>query len=84
MSKSDGIVVEGDDGHYAAYTNGPLFLLPNLESHEITEPLRQNNYYVLVPIAHAITVADELRDGLTVTPLLTTSDQPIPKRPGSA
>ena len=82
VSKSDGIVVEGDDGHYAAYTNGPLFLLPHLESHEITEPLRQNNYYVLVPIAHAITVADELRDGLTVTPLLTTSDQAYSKAAG--
>lgn len=82
VSKSDGIVVEGDSSHYAAYTNGPLFLLPNLESHEITDPLRQNNYYILLPIAHAITVSDELRDGLTVTSLLTTSDQAYSKAAG--
>ena len=77
---ADGIVLEGDSNHYA--WGAPHYLLPTLETHEITDPLIQGNYYVLLPVAQGLTVSDTLADGLTVTKLLTTSDTAFSKLDG--
>lgn len=76
-SPAEGIVLEGDTNRYA--WGAPHYLLPNINSHEITKPLIDGKYYVLLPIAQGLTVADGLRDGLTVTQLLTTSDSAFSK-----
>lgn len=55
------------------------YLLPKIGRHEITNPLLNNRYYVLMPMAQGLTVLDDLRDGLTVTKLLTTSDAAFSK-----
>ena len=47
------------------------YLLPNIGSHEITEPLQDR--YVLLPMAEGLKTKEDKRDGLTVTELLTTS-----------
>ncbi|HPF87210.1 MAG TPA: Gldg family protein, partial [Candidatus Limiplasma sp.] len=76
----DGIVLEGDSNYYA--WSAPHYLLPEIESHDITDPLIDGNYYVLLPIAQGLTVADELRDNVSVTKLLTTSDSSFSKLAG--
>ena len=49
MNPVNGLVVEGDDNYYYLYQT---YLLPDYESHSITEPLA--NYYVMVPMAQGI------------------------------
>lgn len=76
----DGIVVEGDQSHYVWGT--PYFLLPDIASHAITTPLTDGGYRVLLPISQGLTVADDLRDTLSVTKLLTTSSSAFAKAAG--
>lgn len=76
----DGIVIEGDSSRYLR--GASYYLLPNISSHTITSPISEEGYYVLMPIAQGIQVADELRDGLTVTQILTTSSQAYAKPDG--
>ena len=73
-------MVEGDPYYYAYGT--PYYLLPDYGSHEITLPLSQGGYYVLLATAQGLTVSDSLRDGLTVTQLLTTSEDAFSKTAG--
>ena len=75
-----GIVVEGDSNYYAWDT--PYYLLPELESHSITTSLIDDGYYTLLPIAQGLTVSEELRDTLSVTELLTTTDSSFSKIDG--
>lgn len=82
LTAADGIVVEGSQQNYAWGT--PYYLLPNIESHTITSPLKENGYYVLLPVAQGLTVSDGLRSGLTVTELLTTSNAAFSKTAGYA
>lgn len=49
------LVVEGRD---AAYTGNPLLLLPALDLHDITKPLRSNDIAVLFPFTQAIGLTD--------------------------
>ena len=76
----DGIVVESDQSHYVWGT--PYFLLPDIASHAITTPLTDGGYRVLLPISQGLTVADDLRDTLSVTKLLTTSASAFAKAAG--
>ncbi|MCC8183048.1 MAG: GldG family protein [Clostridiales bacterium] len=78
----DGIVVEGNQSYYAY--GYPYYLLPELESHTITSPLISDNYYVLIPIAQGLEIADDLDDSLSVSALLTTSDDAYSKLDGWA
>ena len=80
VSTVDGIVVEGDQSHYVWGT--PYFLLPDIASHAITTPLTDGGYRVLLPISQGLTVADDLRDTLSVTKLLTTSSSAFAKAAG--
>ena len=80
VSAEPGIVIEGSQDHYAWGT--PYYLLPTENSHTITDPLRTDGYYILLPIAQGLTVADELPDGVSVTELLTTSSSAFSKIAG--
>ncbi len=79
---TEGIVLEGDSSHYA--WGAPHYLLPDMASHAITDPLIDGKYHVLLPVAQGLTVADTLRDGLDVTKLLTTSSTAFSKLAGYA
>jgi ABC-2 type transport system permease protein len=81
-SAADGIVIEGDSNHYA--WGAPHYLLPDIQSHTITTPLISGKVHVLLPIAQGLIVSEPLRDGLTVTKLLTTSDSAFSKLAGYA
>jgi ABC-2 type transport system permease protein len=71
-----GVVLDSDSNYNVQGVS--YYLLPKLESHEITNPL-VDKYYVLMPMAQGLTVSDGLREGLTVTKLLTTSDAAFSK-----
>ena len=78
----DGMVVEGDSSYFMS--NYPNYLIPQLENHEITEPLISGNYYVLMPMTQGLKItaqtdeteqaeADETDASLSVTALLSTT-----------
>lgn len=80
VTANDGIVVEGDRNYYAL--GAPYYLLPDMASHTITDPLINSRYYVLLSIAQGLTIDDALRDGLSVYDLLVTSDSSFSKVSG--
>ena len=78
VGTAEGIVVEGDRGYYAFQT--PHIMLPDIQSHTITDPLIASNYYVIMPIAQGLTVGSSSNG--TVTELLTTSESAFSKIAG--
>ena len=72
LSAKPGMVFDGDASYAATY---PMYLLPEMLQHDITSPLIEGGYVVLAPAAHALETAETLPEGVTVTPLLSTSDQ---------
>ena len=80
VSEVDGIVVEGSANYYAFQT--PYYLLPDMNYHEITSPLMSEGYYILMPIAHGLTIAGELPETVSVSSLLETSDDAFSKLAG--
>lgn len=76
----NGIVVEANQNNYAWGT--PYYLLPDLKSHSITEPLIDGGYYVLLSIAHGLRISDTLPDGVTADSLLSTSSSAYSKAAG--
>ncbi|MGN0406269.1 MAG: GldG family protein [Bariatricus sp.] len=78
ITAEEGIVVESDREHYAF--QAPYVLLPDIASNEITDPLLEENYYAIVPIAQGMTVGNT--GSATVTELLTTSDTSYSKVDG--
>ncbi len=77
LHKTDGIVIEGDQNH--SIYNFPQYLFPIIANHEITDPIVKNNYSILMPIVQGIEEDETHRSTLTITPLLTTSNQSYSK-----
>jgi len=77
IKMSEGIVLEGDTNKYAS--GYPHYIIPNIESHDITTKVTSSNVPVFMPISSGLTVSDSKRSSLTVTPLLTTSDSSFSK-----
>ena len=71
VETAEGIAVEGDMNYCAWRT--PYYLLPEIASHTITQPLIDEGYYVLLPLAQGLIVGDAESDTVSVTSLLTTS-----------
>lgn len=67
---TDGVIVEGDSRYYVQM---PYYLVPEIESTEISADMTDGSAYVLLAAAQGITVSDELRDGVAVTSVLKTS-----------
>lgn len=78
VTAADGIVVEGDREHYAFQQ--PYIMLPDMNSHSITDSLIEENYYVLMPLAQGLTVGESHR--ATVSELLVTSERAYSKVDG--
>ncbi len=75
VSLSDGLVLDYTPGNYYATFNTPSYLLPDLSSDDpVTSSLRSVGLKtVFLPECLAIEV--KATDGITVTPLLTTSEE---------
>ena len=78
VTAAEGIVVESEREAYAF--GMPYVLLPTLAESDITDSLRQENYYVLMPIAQGLTVGSTSAG--TVTSLLDTTDTAYSKTAG--
>ncbi len=76
MSRANGLVIENSNSNY--YPGYPHYLLPSIGSHSITEPILENQMYVIMPVTHGI-LESEHDAGITVTGLLTTSKSAIAK-----
>lgn len=74
---ADEIPEEADRSHYAFQS--PLALLPDMASSDITDPLVEENYYPILPVAQGLIVSDTASN---VTSLLTTSDTAFSKIAG--
>lgn len=68
----DGVVLEEDTKHYIMQV--PYYLVPDIESTELTEELVSDNRYILMPISQGLQMLDSYRDTLTIEPILTTSE----------
>ncbi len=79
VEANEGIVIEDDDNQYLY--GYPYVLLPNMTSHSITNPLIEENYSAILPLAQGLTVSGSTDKG-TVTELLTTSDAAFSKIAG--
>lgn len=77
----DGIVVDTDREHFAF--QAPYVLLPDIASSDITDPLIEENYYAIMPIAQGLTVQGDTGTA-NVTALLTTSEESFSKAAGYA
>lgn len=72
-----GIVIEGSRGYYTQYA---YYLLPELQSHDITAPIAEGGKYVLSAFSHAMRKAEALPEAVdSVTPLLLTSSDAVGK-----
>lgn len=69
VTVTEGIVLESDREHYAF--QAPYILLPDMSSHQITDSLIEENYFVLMPISQGLTVGESSKG--SVTALLSTS-----------
>ena len=75
----EGVVIEGDRAHYAFST--PAILMPDMAESDITSPLIEEGYYLIMPIAAGLEVGENTTSA-TVTSLLTTSDAAFSKLAG--
>lgn len=72
-----GIVIEGDSSkHTSQYVN---YLLPTIESHDITSQAGDNSVPVFMPDSSGLKISDTKRSTLKIDPLLTTSDSAFSK-----
>ena len=76
-SPMDSVVVEGNSSYY--HPQSPLYLLPKIESTEMTSTLVSEKRYVFTAITQGIASVDTGRDTVSTTALLTTSDQAYAK-----
>ena len=77
VTMNEGIVIEGSRENYTGYPN---MLLPNMESHAITDPLIEDRYYAIVPLSQGMTVGSTSNG--TVTELMYTSEYAFSKVAG--
>ena len=79
ITPAEGVVIEGDRAHYAFST--PAMLMPDLAASDITNPLVDEGYYVIMPVATGLEVGENSTSA-TVTSLLDTSDSAYSKIAG--
>lgn len=81
VTVNDGVVVDTNRDYYAF--TAPYVLMPEIESSDITDPLKDGDYHVIVPIGAGLTVGED-NGGATVTSLLKTSTDSFSKAAGYA
>ena len=77
VKRAEGLVFEGDSQHYAMQM--PYYLVPTVESNDITSEVASSGYYILMPYAQGIQKTDDVRDTVNIESLLTTSDSAYSK-----
>lgn len=77
VSRTEGIVFEGDTSHYAMQI--PYYLVPTVNHADAVSNAASSGYYVLAPYAQGIQKSEDLRDTVTIESLLSTSDSAYAK-----
>ena len=72
IENGEGIVIEEDTS--AMFSRRADYLIPQMEAHEIMNPIIENDYHVYFPYVREMRIADSLRSTLNVTPMMHTSD----------
>lgn len=80
VTVTDGVVVDPNRDYYAF--TAPYVLMPEIQQSDITQPLLDGSYNIIVPIAQGLTVGDTTSGA--VTPLLQTSADSFSKAAGYA
>lgn len=80
VTVTDGVVVDPNRDYYAF--TAPYVLMPEIQQSDITQPLLDGSYNIIVPIARGLTVGDTTAGA--VTPLLQTSTDSFSKAAGYA
>lgn len=78
LSHEQGVVIEADSNY--SLSSYPTYLLPGMATHDITKSLTQSKLPVVVPFASGIKNLNNARNGVTLTPLLSTSDKSYLKK----
>ena len=73
VTPDNGVVMEGDTKHYIMQI--PYYLVPEINSTEITTDLIEDNRYVLMPVAQSIRIMDSYRNTLDIETVLSTSER---------
>ena len=76
VTAAEGVVVEEDREYYAF--QAPYILLPEINSSDITDPLIEERYLAIMPIAQGM----QVQDGSSASVLLTTSPGAFSKTAG--
>lgn len=77
VTSANGVVCEADMNYcLRGYVH---YLLPEVNSHEITDPIVDSRMYALMPLAHGIKTLDTYRDTLDITSLLSTTESAYAK-----
>lgn len=77
INVAEGIVLEGNMD--MQMTNNPNRLLPKVENHDITKKAADSSVPVYMPNSSGLKITDTKRSTLTITPLLTTSEDAYSK-----
>lgn len=77
VQKTEGVVFEGDKQHYILKM--PYYLVPEIQTADITVDLTEEGRYVLMPAAQGIQKMENVRDTLEITSLLKTSESAYSK-----
>lgn len=85
MASVSGLVVEADRNYYFSMQQQAIqhALLPVMNTHAITDPLINGNYFVMFNGAHGIQVLEDADTDVTVTELLSTSSSAYSKLDGN-
>lgn len=70
VAVADGLVLEGAEG---AYYQSPFYILPTVESDTVTSSA--GGSYIFAPYAQGFLLPEDTGDDLSLTPLLSTSDE---------
>ena len=76
ITRVEGVVMEGDSQHYVQV---PYYLVPTINSTEVTTDMSGGSSYVLMAAAQGLTTSDNLREETSVTEVLTTTDSAYSK-----
>ena len=79
VTVNEGIVVEGNREYYVL--GMPYVLMPDMNSHAITDSLLEENYYPIMPLTMGLSTSSYTSNG-TVTELLTTTSEAYSKIAG--
>lgn len=72
LELTETLILEGDSNYYYSY---PYYLVPEINSHDITDPLVDGSVNLLIYEPQGIVISDDVRSTVDITSLVVTSDE---------